>query len=53
MTSEHQAQIEAKQILARSLIESSSTSDTLGLSVEAQDLSGRTIFQASIIAAVW
>ncbi|WP_438750035.1 DUF6894 family protein [Pararhizobium sp. O133] len=47
------ARREAKQILARHLIESATTSTTLGLDVEAQDLSGRTIFQACVIAAVW
>ncbi|WP_426131305.1 DUF6894 family protein [Pararhizobium sp. PWRC1-1] len=46
-------QNEAKRILARHLIESEASSSTMGLSVEARDITGRTIFQASVIAAVW
>jgi hypothetical protein len=50
---ECQVRDEAKRILAATLLETEMTSDTLGLSVEARDLSGRTIFQVSVVASVW
>jgi len=50
---ERQVQVEAKKMLAKYLVESATTTDTIGLSVEAQDLSGRTIFQASVIGTTW
>ncbi|WP_075293198.1 DUF6894 family protein [Pararhizobium arenae] len=53
VASESQVLEEAKQILVKDLIACPTTSDTFGLSVKAQDISGRTIFQVSVIAAVW
>jgi hypothetical protein len=50
---ECQVRNEAKRILAATLLETEMTGDTLGLSVEAHDLSGRTIFQVSVVASVW
>ncbi|WP_075293317.1 DUF6894 family protein [Pararhizobium arenae] len=53
VASESEVQDEAKQILANDLIACPTTSDTLGLRVEAKDISGRTMFQISVVAAVW
>jgi hypothetical protein len=50
---ECQVRNEAKRILAATLLETEMTRDTLGLSIEARDLSGRTIFQVSVVASVW
>jgi hypothetical protein len=44
---------EAKRILAQALLQSDGTQDTMGLSVEARDLSGKTLFQISAVGCKW
>ncbi|WP_075292867.1 DUF6894 family protein [Pararhizobium arenae] len=53
VANESGVQTEAKKILARRLMQSPATSETFGLSVEAQDLSGRILFQVSVVGATW
>jgi hypothetical protein len=50
---EKTVQDEAKRIVAQCLLETEIVSDTMGMSVEAKDLSGRTLFQVSVIASAW
>ncbi|MCV9967794.1 DUF2634 domain-containing protein [Pararhizobium sp. BT-229] len=51
--SEARVQAEAKRILAEALLQSDGTLETTGLSVEARDLSGKTLFQISAVACKW
>jgi hypothetical protein len=53
MISDKQVQAETKRILARYLVEGDITSETIGLSIEARDLSGRTLFQVSVVGSTW
>lgn len=53
LPSDTRVQAEAKRILAHALLESDGTQETMGLSVEARDLSGKTLFQISAVACKW
>lgn len=53
LPSEARVQAEAKRILAEALLQSDRTQETMGLSVEARDLSGKTLFQISAVACKW
>jgi hypothetical protein len=44
---------EAKRILAEALLQSEGMQETMGLSVEARDLSGKTLFQISAVGCKW
>ncbi|WP_426240307.1 DUF6894 family protein [Pararhizobium sp. DWP1-1-3] len=48
-----QVQEEAKRVLAMCLLEAEVIGDTMGMSVEAKDLSGRTLFQVTVVASTW
>jgi hypothetical protein len=48
-----QVQQEAKRLLVSALLETDVTGETMGVGIEARDLSGRTVFQISVVASVW
>jgi hypothetical protein len=50
---QREVQYEAKRLLVQCLLETEVIDDIIGMSVEARDLSGKTLFQVSVTASTW